>query len=1746
MGEHEVEIRVGVSSKVNNLDNLEKQVNEFEQKIVTAGKRLTISTQKMCEDSAKAAVSVVKETSKEYEAKVMALTALETKQAKEILKAKERTARQAWSEIEKSYNDSMKLAKKSAQVFIEQEREISKAKGRTARDAQVQADKIAKAEMKSAKESAKAFVDAEKEIEKATNVRIQQERTAQREKLKVVEATRKAAEATRSAAAAEKSLGDTMLSSLVKYGLITKAIQAVTSALRFGTTESLRFEKSMSLVNTIVQAPRVTLDELSGEVAGLGVELGKMPNEMAMGMYQVASSTNETVDRLQVLKDATKASVAGFTDVNTAVDAGTSVMNAYQMSVGDLPAIYDKMFKTVDKGKVNFSELNQALSSVISSAVSAKVPIDTLMGQFAFLTQRGVKTEQAATALARAYDAMYEKSADFKKIFGIEVFDNGQLRDSTEILTELGAILDDLDPATRIAAMQALGLEERAQKAFSLMADNTSELKGFINDVATSAGQTDKAFEAATDNILTDIDKMKAAFIKDLYEAIMKNKDGINDLIATAKILLEVLIVISKITLPTIDLAFNIGDWAGTASQANKVLRAQSEEFIEFRNSHKAMLNDMEKDRQQDFIAAGANVKEKLAIDTKYYRDVIALYNQSKTNKLNTIRDGNSKEMIEIRKTRDELLKQQTLIKKGTSESNKYIQEQYKKIASTQSDFVSKHKDLFDKINDPMKTALDNGDTQWQDSYEYKLEVVNAFNKQLLEATEKTINEQIRMQNYLIKGTSSGTAGTIGSAKVLKDATNAIKKSDYTTIAAMIQANSFNASNIDTSMMKNPTAYLDMVKNTVSKYGSLMPGMETLQGISKEEILGYLFGQSKDALKNVNATDTAVSTELKGKRTVNLEKDPKKEAKPYDFYGELANFKESMATQKIFADTEDYLKKFVEFLTGSIDNVQTLKNKEGILSEVSGYLANSKSKLDVIDIQNKAKEIIKKESDFLLTSSAKIDDVYSNEFLNSYKTVLENVVEGLEPLGLDSSEYSKKLLEVKAKLDTNEMAKKNKEVLDKYNEDLDSIFKDEADFIQLANELGTDTSTTEFKDEMNKLYDKLIEDANKLITDVDQRTSIIGYFRSKKTPEVVDPYKAKELTPEQQHLNQVMSETISLVGQLGSALSSDLVSAIGSAMSAIQAIQAGQLQGGVLGMLGQASGYLAIATTVVGVLDGITAKGDAKAVEATARAEAEYANQLSVLEEIAENTKEQLNSFEDLRSTLVSTVMKLPTASNIAAGANASQLAYQALNSQRDFGGITTKWSENQDYWDVYKWRNRNRTQAYTFGEDEVGKMLGIDFNTASIEQLKNVYGKINANTFNNPTSGTGENGTNSPLYNMLFGTMGNMFGKQDWKFGEFMGNTSNEFKANLLKYIEMLEKAKEEAEAFERTVKLSTMTGIQVLDAEAEKEKILEQYTAVGITITQDVKDQVEELVQSMGDFSVTIMQDVRSAIIENGGDVATAMSGYVTAMVNNAFTQVVDAMMGQDFETLSQQFGELVNLQIAGEDVTAKRAEIVKSMLEAIRKSDSLIGAKAKETEALIASLRELGATEEELIKLGLVDEAGNQLTELLKEAADIVKEALKAGFEADASIDVFTSTLGEGVYNSVKDALMEAMKASMYAKMAEKIMGAYDFDTMFTGLSVSEMYAKGQEVMKEVMGKLESSGLDFNNTSATSTTDSISNAVGVSVEKETAGANIVYHNYNFNPYYANPVYYGNDATEQSLFGKFETYLKNNKRGY
>jgi len=266
--------------------------------------------------------------------------------------------------------------------------------------------------------------------------------------------------------------------------------------LRKVVTAMTRFETSIAEIGTIAQGGAKQVKELEKGVLALAKTLPQSAEELGAGAYELLSAgVTDTADIFAVLEVSAKAAVAGLTNTAVAVDAITTIMNAFGFAASEAGRIADVLFRTVDQGKVRFEELASQIGGAATTAALAGVTFEELAAGVSTLTIRGTFAAEAITSLNRLFLTLTSQTttqeAAFKRL-GIEF--------SVAAVKEKGFafVLSEVNKLTagQIEALSDLFPNIRAARAaFVLAGDAADEYARQLERAKNSTGATEVAFQ---------------------------------------------------------------------------------------------------------------------------------------------------------------------------------------------------------------------------------------------------------------------------------------------------------------------------------------------------------------------------------------------------------------------------------------------------------------------------------------------------------------------------------------------------------------------------------------------------------------------------------------------------------------------------------------------------------------------------------------------------------------------------------------------------------------------------------------------------------------------------------------------------------------------------------------------------------------------------------------------------------------------------------------------------------------------------------------------------------------------------------------------------------------------------------------------------------------------------------------------------------------------------------------------------
>lgn len=286
------------------------------------------------------------------------------------------------------------------------------------------------------------------------------------------------------------------------------------SGLGLAAKKALEFGKGMSEISTIVDDVAESIPALSENIREVSREFGQTQGAAVKAQYDIISAGfSDAAEAAGVLRTSARLAVAGVSDIATAADINTTILNGFGLAAEDAEHAADLLFLTVRRGKTTLPELASSLGEIGPGARLAGVSLEEVGASMATLTAGGLRTSEAVTALNRLFAGMAAptgEAASALREAGIEltkVGDDG--RESVLPLLDIIRQFQGLDLKT----IQSFFPNVRSVKALGLLSENfetfTDNFTEFTSEAAT-AGTLEEAFQRASSSAGFAISQLKS------------------------------------------------------------------------------------------------------------------------------------------------------------------------------------------------------------------------------------------------------------------------------------------------------------------------------------------------------------------------------------------------------------------------------------------------------------------------------------------------------------------------------------------------------------------------------------------------------------------------------------------------------------------------------------------------------------------------------------------------------------------------------------------------------------------------------------------------------------------------------------------------------------------------------------------------------------------------------------------------------------------------------------------------------------------------------------------------------------------------------------------------------------------------------------------------------------------------------------------------------------------------------------
>lgn len=274
------------------------------------------------------------------------------------------------------------------------------------------------------------------------------------------------------------------------------------------------FDTQMREVFTLM--PGITgpaMSEMTEQVKDFSAEFGVLPTEVVPALYSSLSAGVPADNVFTFLETAQKLAKGGVTELETAVDGLSSVVNAYGADVITAEQASDLMFTTVKLGKTTIGELSGALFNVIPTASGLGVAFSDVSAALSTVTSAGTPTSVATTQIRQLLVELGKEGTKVADIFTERTGKSFRqfIEDGGDLQSGLAVITDEANE-TGSSITDLFGSVEAGAVALTLTGAGAEKFNADLLAMGDSAGATDEAFDVMNKGLGATLDRLKAKF----------------------------------------------------------------------------------------------------------------------------------------------------------------------------------------------------------------------------------------------------------------------------------------------------------------------------------------------------------------------------------------------------------------------------------------------------------------------------------------------------------------------------------------------------------------------------------------------------------------------------------------------------------------------------------------------------------------------------------------------------------------------------------------------------------------------------------------------------------------------------------------------------------------------------------------------------------------------------------------------------------------------------------------------------------------------------------------------------------------------------------------------------------------------------------------------------------------------------------------------------------------------------------
>jgi len=275
-------------------------------------------------------------------------------------------------------------------------------------------------------------------------------------------------------------------------------LYAITRGIKEVVDAFVSFDRELHNIWTLTDYTAEKMQQLGEELRAVAREYNVTATQAAKAMYQIYSATFYGADAMKILEASMKGAAAGLSDVFTAADMTTTVLNAYRMSAEEATYVNDLLFTSVRFGKTTYSELSAQFGRLAGVAAPAGARVEEMTAAIATLTRQGIETDWAVTSLRQTIMQILRPGKELQDVISALGYVSGRALVETHGFAEAVGMIGSYADKTGIRMEQLFSNVRAVTAVLPLATTAAGEFRKDLRRMGDAAGQMQGAFEKAS------------------------------------------------------------------------------------------------------------------------------------------------------------------------------------------------------------------------------------------------------------------------------------------------------------------------------------------------------------------------------------------------------------------------------------------------------------------------------------------------------------------------------------------------------------------------------------------------------------------------------------------------------------------------------------------------------------------------------------------------------------------------------------------------------------------------------------------------------------------------------------------------------------------------------------------------------------------------------------------------------------------------------------------------------------------------------------------------------------------------------------------------------------------------------------------------------------------------------------------------------------------------------------------------